>query len=146
MEPPFDFDRIDRRTNTITPALIQAVTDRIVERLEPSRVILFGSQTDGRATEDSDLDLLVILNNQHPFASLQHRFRIGKIFDLFYYRSFALDPMVLTEDEVQMLQETNEGEWDLVLEILATGKSLYERTRKTLSQRTYSSAYSGVVS
>ena len=134
MEPPFDFDRIDRRTNTITPALIQAVTERIVERLEPSRVILFGSQADGCATEDSDLDLLVILNNQHPLAPLQHRFRMLDVHRLFRHRLFGLDTMVLTEGEVNNLRAVNEGEWDLILEILDTGKLLYDRRRKIAYQ------------
>jgi len=53
--------------------------------------------------------------------------RAGKVLDLFRYRSFGLDVIVLTRTEVQDLLNTNEGEWDLVLEILDQGKSLYER-------------------
>ena len=40
-------------------ALQQAV-DRIVAAVRPSRVIIFGSYGRGDATEDSDLDLMVI--------------------------------------------------------------------------------------
>lgn len=49
---------------------------------------------------------------------------------LFHYRSFGLDAMVLTESEIEKIQHENEGEWDLVLEILEEGKTLYDRTQK----------------
>lgn len=131
MARSFNFDTIDRRTKQVTPALIDAVTDRIVQHLQPDQVLLFGSQADGRATKESDIDLLVILGNQHRLASLQHRNRARTVLDLFRYRSFGLDALVVTEAEIQQLQAANEDEWNLVLEILATGKSLYERTKET---------------
>ena len=112
-------------------ALIDAVASRIVHHLHPNRIFLFGSQQRGNATKDSDIDLLVILENRHQLASLSHRQRAGKVLDLFRYRSFGLDALVLTEAEIQQLQATNEEEWDLVLEILKTGKPLYERAKAT---------------
>ena len=44
-------------------ALISTMVDRIVGRFRPSRVVLFGSQARGTATEWSDVDLLVVLPN-----------------------------------------------------------------------------------
>lgn len=131
MDHSFNFDAIDRRTKQVTPALIHAVTDRIVQHLQPDQVLLFGSQADGRATKESDIDLLVILDNQHRLASLQQRNRARTVLDLFRYRSFGLDAIVLTEAEIQQLQAANEDEWNLVLEILATGRPLYERAKET---------------
>ena len=131
MDRSFNFDAIDRRTKQVTPALIHAVTDRIVQHLQPDQVLLFGSQADGRATKESDIDLLVILDNQHRLASLQQRNRARTVLDLFRYRSFGLDAIVLTEAEIQQLQAANEDEWNLVLEILATGRRLYERAKET---------------
>lgn len=129
MVTPFAFDTIDRRTKQITPALINAVTDRIVRCLHPDQVYLFGSQANGLANQDSDMDLLVILDNQHPLAPIQHRNRARKVLELFRYRSFGMDAIVLTEAEIGQLQSTNEDEWNLILEILATGKPLYERAK-----------------
>ncbi len=54
--------------------------------------------------------------------------------DLFRYRSFGLDVIVLTRSEVQILIDTNEGEWDLVLEIVRQGKVLYERPDPVITQ------------
>lgn len=127
----FEFDRIDRRTKQITPALISAITDRIVQHFQPARIILFGSQASKKFIQESDIDLLVVLDDTHVFVSLERRDRVGKLLDLFRFRSFGLDAIVLTNAEVQTLQETNEGEWDLILEILTEGKVLYDRLQKT---------------
>lgn len=88
MKPSFNFDAIDRRTKQITPALIHAVTDRIVHYLQPDQVLLFGSQAEGQATKESDIDLLVILNNQHQLATLQQHNRARTVLD-----SFAIAPL-----------------------------------------------------
>ncbi len=62
----FNFDRRDRRTKQVTPALIAAVKDRIVQQLRPKKVVLFGSHANGTAEPESDIDLLVVLNDRHP--------------------------------------------------------------------------------
>ncbi|NUO79964.1 nucleotidyltransferase domain-containing protein [candidate division KSB1 bacterium] len=129
-KPKFDFDRIDRRTARVTPALIAAIRDRIVEHLQPEKIILFGSRAKDTASSDSDVDLLLILSDKHPYALLRRLDRFGAVLKLFHYRSFGLDAMVLTESEIEKIQHENEGEWDLVLEILEEGKTLYDRTQK----------------
>jgi len=130
----FAFDRIDRRTRLVTPTLIEAITERVVSELNPLQVILFGSQVQGKAEINSDVDLLICLDNDHPMAALRKSERAGKVLNLFRYRSFGLDVIVLTHNEVQEIQETNEGEWDLVVEILAQGKVLYDRRNFIPSQ------------
>ena len=47
----------------ITEEQIQAIVRRIVDGYQPDRIILFGSYAYGTPTEDSDLDLLVIKND-----------------------------------------------------------------------------------
>ncbi len=125
--PAFAFDRIDRRTKKVTPALVSAVTERIVSSLQPRQVILFGSQAQASAGSVSDINLLICLDNHHPLAYLSRRDRAVEVLNLFRFRSFGLDVIVLRQGEVQELQDTNEGEWDLVLEILERGKVLYKR-------------------
>ena len=45
---------------------IQQIVNKIVEGLHPEKVVLFGSYAAGSATDDSDLDLLVVMNSDKP--------------------------------------------------------------------------------
>jgi predicted nucleotidyltransferase len=90
----FVFDRIDRRTKRVTPALIAAVRQKIVESIQPRQVVLFGSQARGKVRQDSDIDLLICLDDDHPLACLPQGDRAAEILDLFRYRSFGLDVIV----------------------------------------------------
>jgi predicted nucleotidyltransferase len=47
----------------VTQAQINEITKRIVENSQPERVILFGSYARGNPTEDSDLDLLIVMES-----------------------------------------------------------------------------------
>src|SRR5438128_28790 len=44
----------------VTPEKLNEAVKRIVEAAHPRKIILFGSQARGTATEDSDADLMVI--------------------------------------------------------------------------------------
>ena len=110
------------------------MTECIVAALHPYRVILFGSQKSGKTNQGSDIDLLICLEDGHRLASLPGSQRASEVLNLFRYRSFGLDVIVLTEDELCHLRDTNEGEWDLVLEILEQGKVLYEQPSTISSQ------------
>ncbi|MFM5987359.1 MAG: nucleotidyltransferase domain-containing protein, partial [Sphaerospermopsis kisseleviana] len=43
--------------------LLDDITQRLVSALNPEQVILFGSYAYGEPTEDSDVDLLVIISD-----------------------------------------------------------------------------------
>ncbi len=45
----------------VSPEVIAAMAGRIAEQFRPLRIILFGSYARGDASEDSDVDLLVVL-------------------------------------------------------------------------------------
>ncbi|MFQ5615416.1 MAG: nucleotidyltransferase domain-containing protein [Anaerolineales bacterium] len=59
------------------------------------KIILFGSQASGTAGQESDIDLLVVLDEHHAAASLTHWDRCGKLLELFQYRSFGLDALII---------------------------------------------------
>lgn len=44
----------------VEDALLKRIVDRLVEAVEPERILLFGSRAKGTASEESDLDLCVI--------------------------------------------------------------------------------------
>ena len=96
------------------------MTDRIVTRFDPVRVILFGSQARGDAGTHSDVDLLVILDEVKDRR--QEAIRIRQILaDL----PVAKDIFVATPEELR-LRGNLVG--SILRPALREGKILYERT------------------
>ena len=64
-----------RRTHDVRPSyrIPRDLLDRVVEYFRPQRVILFGSTARGEATCDSDIDLLVIVDDDTPPEKLTWR-------------------------------------------------------------------------
>src|SRR5215469_13770627 len=56
-----------------TPRIPSDLLDPVVEFFKPQRVILFGSRARGEATRDSDIDLLVIVDDDAPPEKLNWR-------------------------------------------------------------------------
>jgi predicted nucleotidyltransferase len=82
------------RSNEIAP-LITQMTDRIVTRFHPDRVILFGSHATGTATPDSDVDLLVVM----PIEGSKRQARLA-IRAALHDIAVPKDVLVLTPEEL----------------------------------------------
>ncbi|MGH6898540.1 MAG: DUF433 domain-containing protein [Geminicoccaceae bacterium] len=54
-------------------AVPEALLDAVVAHFDPLQVILFGSRARGEASADSDIDLLVVLDDDAPAAKLGWR-------------------------------------------------------------------------
>ncbi len=115
------------RHKRVTTAAIRAVCEQLVNNISPIKVILFGSHANGTARKDSDLDLLIVIDSRNPLAAMKTHDCYGQILRLLPHRGFGLDAFVLTDKEIQKLIEENEGEWDLILEILNEGRVLYQQ-------------------
>ena len=76
--------------------VLQEVTRRIVSVAKPSRLLLFGSAVSGQMTEDSDLDILVVV--QGP---VHHRRMAQEIYRNLRGVGIAVDVVVATEEELQ---------------------------------------------
>jgi uncharacterized protein len=100
---------------------IRAVAQRIADRFQPEKIILFGSYAYGHPKPESDVDLLVIMDT--PLRSRQQRLEISRALSP---RPFPLDIIVRTPRE--LAERIAIG--DLFLrEITTRGKVLYERNR-----------------
>ena len=53
-----------QKATTVSREVLNAIVGHIVKHFHPQRVILFGSQARGDATESSDLDLCVVMDTQ----------------------------------------------------------------------------------
>jgi len=101
-----------------TEDVIQQITEKIVSKIHPQKIILFGSYAWGGATKDSDIDLCVI----HP-TTLKRRKRALMIRDILSSFFYPLDILVYTPEEVE---EWGHVEGGMLKKILDCGKVLYD--------------------
>lgn len=101
----------------ITLEQIQEFSQQIVEKFQPDRIILFGSYAYGQPTDDSDIDLLVIL----PFEDLP----VYKAIEIRRQVKppFPLDLLARTSEQIQ--QRLDMGDF-FIQDIINKGHILYE--------------------
>ena len=111
------------KTEEITPKVIRAAVERIVQAFNPEKIILFGSHAREEATERSDLDILVVMDSNESRAK-----RSGQVRRLVRPRDFDLDIVVYTPEEFQEAVE-HEDYWfnPFIKDILEEGKVLYDK-------------------
>ena len=102
---------------------ISIMVDRIVDRFNPIRIILFGSQARGGSTFDSDVDLLVVLREVADKRQMAIQMR-RVLADL----PVAKDILVTTPDEIER-RGTLVG--DVLKPALQEGVVVYESVRST---------------
>ena len=102
----------------VDPKDIQATCDDIVREFAPLKVILFGSYAYGTPTEDSDVDLLVVMpvpESQTRSLAVEIRRRIP--------RRFRMDLVVRSPEEIAY--RISHNDWFL-REVTQEGQVLYE--------------------
>jgi predicted nucleotidyltransferase len=98
---------------------IREIAKRIAEKFDVEKIILFGSYATRKPDENSDVDLLIVMNTKK--RPIEQRYEI--------YRSltpihFALDIIVRTEEDIK--HRIPQGDWFLK-EAYESGKVLYAR-------------------
>ena len=114
----------------VDPKDIQATCDDIVREFSPLKVILFGSYAYGTPTEDSDVDLLVVMpipESQTRRQAVEIRQRIP--------RRFRMDLVVRSPEEIARRVSLND--WFL-REITQEGQVLYESVDAGIGTKNYS--------
>jgi predicted nucleotidyltransferase len=98
--------------------LLDEMTRQLVAALHPDQIILFGSHAWGAPTEDSDIDLLVIVahSDNPPAQRAMHAYRCLRGVPA------PIDILVKTRAEVERDRRVYAS---LVSEILERGKVLY---------------------
>ena len=94
---------------------IQSITNQIIKKYKPTKVILFGSYARGNANKDSDVDLVLIKNTNDNFQT-----RLKKV-RLLISTTTPVDVFVFTPKEFKEGTKTN----PLLSEIERTGKTIY---------------------
>jgi uncharacterized protein len=115
--PPLALSRDRNKHPMISLSQIEAFSQQIVEKFQPERIILFGSYAYGQPTEDSDVDLLVIL----PFEEMPVQMAIAIRRQV--QSPFPLDLMARTTEQIQ--QRLEMGDF-FIQDIMEKGRVLYE--------------------
>jgi predicted nucleotidyltransferase len=104
--------------------------DQLLEALkksDPYRIILFGSYAKGNADENSDIDMVVILDNNDVAKTYEERLSkklyINRLVRNINYK-IALDILVYSKEEYKIVK--NYGNY-FIDEIERTGKIIYEK-------------------
>ena len=104
--------------SALPETLLGAMTDRLVEEFQPDKIILFGSHAWGEPTEDSDVDLLVIV----PDSELPPSRRAQRAHRCLGGMRVPKDILVRTRAEVDRARHVYSS---LVSLILAKGRVIY---------------------
>lgn len=101
--------------------VIQELAERIATLYQPDKIILFGSHARGDATEESDIDLLVVL----PFAGNSFRKSIEILNAVLApFPHLSVDLLARRPDDTA--RRYSEGD-PLIREAIERGYVLYER-------------------
>ena len=109
---------------------IHSVLDNLVSSLKPSnpfKIILFGSYANGNPNEHSDIDLMVVLDNDHVSKTYQERLDKGvyiRKLVLDINEEIPLDILVYSRAELNIIKEYGN---QFIEEIEKTGKIIYEK-------------------
>ncbi|MBI5079549.1 nucleotidyltransferase domain-containing protein [Candidatus Wolfebacteria bacterium] len=102
-----------------TQKQIQEIANKIVEKFHPEKIILFGSYAWGNPTENSDVDLFIVEENDKPRRERQMELR-----SFLFGSPFPYDVLVYTPKESK--RRVQIGDF-FIRDILNKGKILYER-------------------
>ena len=103
----------------LTPTEIDTLVRRIVARIQPQKVIIFGSYAKGTATIKSDLDIFVIKETDLPMAN-----RADNLKPMLSHVLIQVDIHIYTLEEVE---EYGQEQFSFVNSILKSGITVFEK-------------------
>ncbi len=109
----------------ISQAAIRRYVQQLAREFSPERVILFGSYATGKATEDSDVDLLVIMQHEKP-RNVEQAVEIG----IRLHARFPLDLLVRRPTELRRRLEEGDS---FLRDAVTDGKVLYQTERQSVA-------------
>src|SRR3989339_515791 len=95
---------------------IKSVSEQIIKKYNPEKIILFGSCVNGKQNTNSDIDFFIIKNTKKRFVD-----RIGEVLELCDY-SIPIDPLIYNSKEIKERVDIGDP---FISEILSSGETLY---------------------
>ena len=105
---------------TIQPGILEKAVERLKKEVQPEEIYLFGSHAWGTPSEDSDVDLMVIVpsSDERPIRRMQRAHRCLRGI------GFAKDVLVNTRAEFDRYRDLSAS---LSHKIVREGKKLYAK-------------------
>ena len=103
----------------VTKSLLAGIVQRIVETFPAEKIVLFGSYANGAPDQDSDVDLLVVMDSTELMSQ-----RIRRVTAVAKVPFLPMDIIVRTPAEID--ERMAKGDF-FIADILSQGKVLYQR-------------------
>ena len=103
----------------LTDEEINILIEKIVQRIGPIKVIVFGSYAKGTATYKSDLDIFIVKDSHMPM-----KYRAEELRPILSNLLVSVDIHVYTPEEVE---EYGSEEYSFIHSVMKTGKVYFER-------------------
>jgi len=113
--------------NSMLTGKLEEIVRRIVKVADPDRIILFGSFAYGNPHEESDIDLLVVMNSELPRYK-----RSVPIYKALADLLIPIDIIVYTPQEIEEWSDVPQA---FITSILKKGKVIYEKNQSGPRQR-----------
>ena len=111
------------QSETAMSALVLRMTRRIVETVDPERIILCGSRADQTAERDSDIDLLVV--ERKAFGpSRSRRKELTRLLAALREFAVAKDLLLYSQEEFERWRNSRNH---VIAHAVREGRVLYER-------------------
>ena len=107
---------------------IKKITDQIVKKYKPEKIILFGSYAWGKPTEDSDVDLFIVKETRKSMTERMRDVRKLVYRDEYYgdKKRFPGPMDIIVYTPAQLKKELELGDF-FIEEIIKEGKTMYEQ-------------------
>lgn len=116
-----------KRIDQVDDSLIQEVVDRIVESVDPERIILFGSHAYGTPHKESDLDILTVMHSDLPRYK-----RSVPIYRALAGLLIPKDVLVYTPEEIEEWSDVPQA---FITTAIRKGKVIYEKEQGRSDKR-----------
>lgn len=107
------------KVKQVDDSLLQEVVKRIVEAVDPDKIILFGSYAYGKPHEGSDLDILVVMESDLPRYK-----RSVPIYRALAGLLIPKDVLVYTPQEIEAWKDVPQA---FITSIVKKGRVIYEK-------------------
>lgn len=107
------------KISQVDDRLLKEIVNRILRVAQPDKIILFGSYASGKTTDDSDLDILVIMQSELPRYK-----RAVAIYKALAGLLIPKDILVYTKEEIDEWTEVPQA---FITTVINKGKVIYEK-------------------